>query len=111
MIGLDEQAKFWPTAAQDNALSLERVHGIACGGKGFRVRDMSSKVVWPSIGGVRMASHFLGIATSRPPAVVEVPVPVPVPRPFRGALLEGLIPGPELNNAKWLCRCGPTQLA
>ena len=36
---------------------------------------------------------------------VPVPVPVPVPRPFRGALLEGLIPaaGWELTyNAKLL---------
>src|SRR5664280_2064582 len=33
--------------------------------RGFRVVDMSSTVVWPSIGGVRMASHFLGTETGQ----------------------------------------------
>ena len=28
-------ARFWPAASQDNALSLERVDGIACSGMGL----------------------------------------------------------------------------
>ena len=44
---------------------------------------------------------------------VPVPVPVPVPRPFRGALLEGLIPaaGWELTTPSCCDRCcQPTSL-
>ena len=38
--------------------------------------DMSSTVVWPSIGGVRMASHFLGTGTGRGDGAVSCVVPV-----------------------------------
>lgn len=38
----------------------ERVHGIACGGRGFASGTCPRRWSGPSIGGVRMASHFLG---------------------------------------------------